>query len=313
MQNLLETLTLPSPIQSFHFKEFPDKELLIKRDDLIHPLVSGNKWRKLKYNIDYALQEGYEGILSFGGAFSNHLFALSAACKMVGLKCKTIIRYTGLDPENPTMKFLVEQDAILSFMIGSAYRKAFSPGYIENIKSQFPRYHVIPEGGSNKLAIRGVQEIMEEVYQQIQHDKLLVICGVGSGSTITGIVKSLRPYDSAIGMVAVNDESLKEKIRSQLSVKENNRLSLDFNAHQGGFGKVSDSLMIFTNEFYKRTNIPIDPIYNGKVLQRVYRLLEKKELDGDYKILMIHTGGLQGNNGYNYRFPGKLDRGLLNR
>lgn len=313
MQELLDSLQLPSPIESFRFKEFPNRELLIKRDDLIHPLVSGNKWRKLKYNIEYAKQEGYEGILSFGGAFSNHLYALAAGCKLAGLRCKAIVRHTGLDPENPTMQFLLSQDAILSFMTGSAYRKAFSPGYIENIQSQFPSYHVVPEGGSNELAIRGVQEIMEEVHRQVSHEKLLVVCGVGSGSTITGICKSLTAQDKAIGMVAVNDKSLKDKIRNQLTDEENNRLSLDFNAHQGGFGKVGEDLLRFTNEFFKSSKIPIDPIYNGKVLQRVLTLLEKGDIEEDQKILIIHTGGLQGNNGYNYRFPGKLVTGLLNR
>lgn len=312
MQKLLDSLRLPSPVQSFHFSKFPEQELLIKRDDLIHPDISGNKWRKLKYNIEYAKQQGYEGILSFGGAFSNHLYALAAACKLAGLKCKTIIKYREFDPKNPTMQFLVSQEAILSFIVGSAYRQAFSPDHIDNIRSQFPSYHVVPEGGSNDLAIRGVQEIMEEVYQQVQYKKLLVVCGVGSGSTILGITKSLRPQDQAIGMVAVNDISLKEKIRNQLSDDENNRLILDFNAHQGGFGKVGDDLLRFTNEFYESTNIPIDPIYNGKVLQRLITLLETREIIRDYKILMIHTGGLQGNNGYDYRFPNKLDAGLLN-
>ncbi len=311
MEKLIDALKLPSPIQSFTFVDFPDKEIFIKRDDLIHPLVSGNKWRKLKYNIQHALDHNCDGIISFGGAFSNHLYALAAACQIAGLKCKAFVKGDGFDNLNPTLRFLNEQHADITYLDRGAYRNKTDKTFLRDLQQQFPNFHIVPEGGSNELAIRGVEEMIQEVYQQIDCNKLLVLCGVGSGSTITGVVKGLRAQDEAIGMLAVNDASLETKIKANLTGTEHTKLKLDYNTHLGAFGKTNESLITFINEFFLSTGIPIEPLYTGKVMMRLQALLKAGELNSDFNILVIHTGGLQGNRGYNYRFPGQLNSGLL--
>lgn len=311
MDELIAQLHLPSPLQSFSFGQYPDTKILIKRDDLIHPLVSGNKWRKLKYNIKFAQDHGFEGILSFGGAFSNHLYALAAASKLAGIRCKAMVRGDGFDKRNHTLKFLKDQGVDISFVDRSSYRKKTEKDFLASLQKQYPDFYIVPEGGSNQLAIQGVTELMDEVYVNNDLGRLLVICGVGSGSTITGIVKGLKEGDRALGVLAVNDNSLPGKIKAELTELENQQLSLDLGAHLGGFGKTNDALIKFINDFYSVTKIPLEPLYTGKVLYRLHALLEEERLTSFDNILVIHTGGLQGNKGFNYRFPDKLASGML--
>ena len=311
MDELIKALRLPSPIQSFSFKEFPDRQIFIKRDDLIHPEISGNKWRKLKYNIKYALDNHCKGIISFGGAFSNHLYALAAACSMADLDCITFIRGTTLDPKNPTLNFLQSKGVTIKTLQRSNYRAAFQAAGLQELSAAYPQYHIIPEGGSNELALMGVQEIIREAYEQGMPEQLQVVCAVGSGATITGIAKGLSSRSTAIGMLAVNDKSLPEKVMSQLTATEKQKLHFDIDAHLGGFAKITDQLIQFVNEFYEHTNIPIEPIYTGKLLYRLRSMMVEGIMDQDKDLLVIHTGGLQGNQGYDYRFPGKLSAGLL--
>lgn len=311
MDDLISALQLPSPIQSFYFEEFPDRQILIKRDDLIHTLVSGNKWRKLKYNIKHAQEKGLEGIISFGGAFSNHLYALAAACKLAGLKCKVYVRGDGFDDANPTLQFLRDQVAEIKFLNRSTYRKKSDKDFLQELQQKFPNHLIVPEGGSNDLAITGVKELMQEVYGQLDLAKLLVICGVGSGSTITGITKGLRNEDKAIGLLAVNDTSLPAKINERLSNTEQSKLQLDLNSHMGGFGKTTPALIKLINRMYTNTGIPLEPLYTGKVVYRFLEMLKEDLIDESHTILIIHTGGIQGNLGFEYRFPGKLAKGLV--
>lgn len=313
MNDLIKALNLPSPIQSFYFKEYPDRRIFIKRDDLIHPHISGNKWRKLKYNIKYALDHNCEGIISFGGAFSNHLYALAAACRLARLKCISFVRGTELDYDNPTLKFLIANKVTIKEVPRSVYRSSFQPDGIERLKSEYPNYHIIPEGGSNELAFQGVKEIMDEVYTQEMPEELLVVAAVGSGATITGLVKGLNAGSSALGMLAVNDQSLTSKVYSKLSEDEKRKVRFDNKTHLGGFAKTNQDLINFVNQFYQHTNIPIDPIYNGKLLYRLREMLVAGDIQHDRDILVIHTGGLQGNLGFDYRFPRKLDPGLLGK
>jgi len=311
MDKLISALQIPSPIQSFCFEEFPDRNILIKRDDLIHPHVSGNKWRKLKYNLKHAKDEGYEGIISFGGAFSNHLYALAAACKLANLKCKAFVRGDGFDKANPTLRFLLDQGVELTFIDRTSYRRKTDLDFLSEIQQRFPNYYIVPEGGSNELAVNGVTEIMDEIYSQIPNKKLTVICGVGSGSTITGITKALRGSDNAIGILAVKDTSLPDKIMQSLTKAEQDKLHLDLNAHLGGFGKTSPDLIKLVNTFYTRLTLPLEPLYTAKVVLRLKSLLQENYFDRTETIVVIHTGGLQGNLGFDYRFPEKLDVGLI--
>jgi len=313
LDDLFKALKLPSPIETFRFEDFPDQEIYIKRDDLIHPQISGNKWRKLKYNIQHVLDNNLSGIISFGGAFSNHLYALAAACKIARIKCVAYVRGSSLDLANPTLKFLIENKVDVRLIARSEYRAALQPKQLSILQSQFPDYHVIPEGGSNALAFKGVKEIMEEVYVQGMSEKMIVVAAVGSGATITGLVKGLTDDSEAFGLLAVKDSSLHESIHNQLSKQEDAKLTLDNEAHLGGFAKVNDELISFANQFYKSSKIPIDLLYNAKVLLRLKKLLRSNMLDPNKDLLVIHTGGLQGNLGFDYRFPGKLDASLVGK
>ena len=311
MDNLAKALQLPSPIHSFCFPEIPERTIFIKRDDLIHHEISGNKWRKLKYNIKFALDNNYRGIISFGGAFSNHLYALAAACDLVGLECIAYVRGAKLDLDNPTLTFLQSKHVDIRPSPKAEYRSSFQEEGIEKLKREYPAYHMIPEGGSNTLAFAGVKEIMDEAYAQGMSDRLLVISAVGSGATITGLVQGLKTESYALGMLAVNDSSLQDKVYGQLSQDQKIQLNFDNESHLGGFAKTNEELISFVNQFYEHTKIPIDLIYTGKLLYRLKTLLRDEAKDMDRDILVIHTGGLQGNLGYEYRFPGKLRPGLI--
>lgn len=264
--------------------------LQIKRDDQIDPVISGNKWRKLKHNFYQAKQGSYKGIASFGGAFSNHIAALSAAGKRANIATIGFIRTHEIDRRNPTLHLAEKNGMKLVAMSRQDYKLRHDPDFLQQLQQQFPEFLFVPEGGSNQAASLGLKELANEIEQQSQAQ--YIACAIGSGGTISGLMDAL-PAREFIGVAAVNDKPLLDKLQRQFG----DRLTIITDCLFGGYGKTNDELNQFCVNFTEQTHIPIEPIYTGKLF---YALCEK-EYAVSKQLLAVHTGGLQGLKGLSYR------------
>lgn len=277
---------------------FPFKDnisLYIKREDAIHPFVSGNKFRKLKYNLIDFEAKGYDSLVTFGGAFSNHIAATAFACKEKNINCVGVIRGEELPSkiyENPTLQFAQKNGMKFEFVTREHYREKESEEFKSFLQSKYGNCMVLPEGGTNELAVNGCEEILQNEEEPFDY----ICCAVGTGGTISGIINSVAPHQRVIGFPALKGEFLQDEIR-KFAKKTNWELITQY--HFGGYGKVTAELIQFINRFYAQTNVPLDPVYTGKMVFGVLDLIEKRYFPPNSKILMIHTGGLQGVQGMN--------------
>lgn len=282
--------------------ELPDGiTLTIKREDLLHPYVSGNKFRKLKYNLLQAVAEQKQTLLTFGGAYSNHIAATAAAGKEMGLKTIGVIRGEELEAkvaENPTLSFARSCGMMLDFVTRSHYRLKETQQFLDLLRQRFGDFYLVPEGGTNTLAVKGCTEILTAKDMQFTH----VACAVGTGGTLSGIINSAFPHQHVLGFPALKGGGLSDLIR-KFAVKDNWELVEDY--HFGGYGKVNAELVTFLNRFYEETGIPLDPVYTGKMVFGVTDLIHKGFFPTNSRILLIHTGGLQGIAGMNSRLGQK--------
>ncbi len=272
-----------------------DVQLFIRREDLIHPFVSGNKFRKLKYNLLEAKKENATSLLTFGGAFSNHIAAVAFAGLENGFKTIGIIRGEELKSkinENPTLAFAKKCGMQFEFVSREVYRNKEREQFIKSINEKYNNIYIIPEGGTNNLAVKGCEEILSTA--DIQFD--FVCCSVGTGGTISGIINSSFSNQKILGFPALKGGFLQKDICKFVSNK-NWELIDDY--HFDGYAKITDELVNFINDFYKRYKIPLDPIYTGKMVFGVIDLIHKNYFPKNSKILMIHTGGIQGVKGMN--------------
>lgn len=270
-------------------------DVFIKREDLIHPFVSGNKYRKLKYNLQKAKEDGYSVLLTFGGAFSNHIAAVAFAGKENNFKTIGVIRGDELREkieDNPTLKFAQENGMQFEFISRAQYSDKQNPEFEKELRRRFGNFYLIPEGGTNELAVKGCEEILTADDTQFNY----ICCAVGTGGTISGIINSALPHQKVLGFPALKGDFLKKEIRKFAS-NENWELIADY--HFGGYGKVNLELIEFINNFYQDNNVPLDPVYTGKLVFGVADLIEKNYFPNKSKILIIHTGGLQGIQGMN--------------
>lgn len=281
------------PLQKIeaNFLNKKNVELFILREDLIHPTISGNKWRKLKYNILEAKERGFDTILTFGGAFSNHIAATAAAGNKFGLKTIGIIR--GEEVRNTTLDLALENGMQLKFVSREEYKKKDA--------SQFSNCYVIPEGGSNILAVKGCSEIVNNIF--IDYD--VICCACGTGGTIAGIISSTNK--EVLGFPALKGgEFLIEDIQKILSgynqKKTYDNWQLITNYHFGGYAKVKPELIDFIKEFKANSNIVLDFVYTGKMIFGLYDMIKNTNQLDNKRVVVIHTGGIQGNKGFEERF-----------
>lgn len=273
----------------------------MKREDLIHPFVSGNKFRKLKYNLLQAKAESQTTLLTFGGAYSNHIAAVAYAGRENGFQTIGIIRGDELADKiasNPTLKFAQECGMQFEFVSREDYRLKTEAAFLEQLKLKFESFYLIPEGGTNALAIKGCEEILT------QEDGIFdyVACAIGTGGTISGIINSALPHQKILGFPALKGDFLQDEIRNFVQ-NENWELITDY--HFGGYGKVNTVLVDFINRFLEKTKIPLDPVYTGKMVFGIVDLIEKNYFPENATILLIHTGGLQGIQGMNLKLKNK--------
>ena len=287
---------LPSKIRELklNINNSNNIKLFIKREDLIHDIVSGNKWRKLNYNFKYIKEKKIKKILSFGGAYSNHLHALSWLAKKNNIKSFGLVRGCELSIENPTLSFCKKNKMDLFFLDRSTYRnnKYNNPIFKKIIKSE-ENVFVIPEGGFNEFGIKGCEEIMNEVNEHYD----IICCSIGSGCTAVGIIKSLKFDQSFLGFSSFKNNSQIKNIISEKVKTMNWEINSEYNF--GGFGQVNDELKKFIKDFKNTYEIMLDPIYTSKLFFGLFDMISKNKFPKDSRILALHTGGLQGIQGVN--------------
>ena len=270
--------------------------LYIKREDLLHPIISGNKFRKLKYNLEEAKRKNKKTLLTFGGAFSNHILAVAGAGAEFGFNTIGVIRGEELENninDNPTLSQAKDFGMQFHFISRDLYREKETQSFILQLQEKFGDFYLLPEGGTNFLAIKGCEEILTV------EDKTFfthVVCSTGTGGTFSGLVNSSTENQQLIGFSSLKGAFLSDVIRNFVT-KSNWIINDDY--HFGGYGKVNCELIQFINAFYEQTKIPLDPIYTGKMVYGVMDLIEKDFFPPNAKILMIHSGGLQGVKGMN--------------
>jgi len=269
-------------------------ELWMKRDDLLHPVVSGNKWRKLKYIIDHALSLGVDTLVSMGGAYSNHLHALAFVGKVLGLKTIGLVR--GEQPEilTPTLQDMRNWGMELKFVSRSDYRQFRQYKDWQDLPGLKPRQYWVPEGGAQTLALKGVAELVDEI--DVPYDTICVPCG--TGTTLAGIIEAAPQQVSVLGFAAFKNAAyLRSEVDSVLSHSRNGwQINLDY--HFGGFAKTNAELNAFIEDFELKTTIPLDPVYTGKMMYAIYDLIQKHYFKPGERIIAVHTGGLQGRRGF---------------
>ncbi len=269
--------------------------LHLKREDLIHPIISGNKYRKLKYNLQAAKESGAEVLLTFGGAYSNHIAAVAAAGKEFGFKTIGVIRGMELSAkwqDNPTLSSAHEAGMVFHFVSRAEYRNKNKEDFLRKLKLTFGDFYHLPEGGTNSLAVKGCEEILTPADTHFD----VISCCVGTGGTMAGLINSSQAGQTVLGYQVLKGDFLKKDICN--FVRENHWeliRTYDF----GGYARVSPALISFINDFKENTGIPLDPVYTGKMVYGILDMAAQGRFKEGTRILAIHSGGLQGIIGMN--------------
>lgn len=276
-------------------------EVFIKREDKIHALVSGNKYRKLKYNLLEAKRLGFKTLLTFGGAYSNHIAAIASVGQITGFKTIGVIRGEELKDkigENPTLSFAEDSGMQFKFVTRERYREKASNIFLDTLKAEFGNFYYIPEGGTNALAVKGCEEILTEADKNFDY----ICCCVGTGGTISGLINCSKLSQQVLGFPALKGSFLQQDI-CKFVKQDNWNLITDY--HFGGYAKINTELISFINQFKIDYNMALDPVYTGKMMFGILDLIDKNYFPKGSKILAIHTGGLQGIQGMNVQLRKK--------
>ena len=276
--------------------------LLIKREDLLHHFISGNKFRKLKYNLVEAKRQGATRLITFGGAYSNHILAVAATGYENNLQTTGIIRGEATLPLNPTLQKAAERFGMhLVYADRASYRNKLKKDLLEMLEVDTSQAYVIPEGGTNALAVKGCTEIVEDL--QVNPD--YICCSCGTGGTLAGIICGIKGKAGVIGFSALKGNFLKDDIEKLVDAYDHHQYSnweVNTDYHFGGYAKFNEPLIDFINQFRALHGIPLDPIYTGKMMYGIYALMKTGFFKKGETVMAIHTGGLQGIEGFNQRF-----------
>ncbi len=300
--------TTGSPIQKIDLTAWGIKtrvQLSILREDLNHPsikhgaFVSGNKWRKLKYNIQHVQQQDLAGILTFGGAYSNHLHATAAAGKAFNFNTIGIVRGKEWQQKtNPTLQFCQQHGMQLIYWDRSTYQSKEQE--TERLQQQFPDYWIVPEGGSNALALKGVQEIWED---NVLSAFSTIVVPVGTGGTFTGLILGSQHKATLLGFSVLKFD-FSTSIKSALAANNCSftNWQLNHQYHFGGFAKYNNALLQFMQQFQSTYQIDLDPLYTAKMMYGLVDSIQQGKFTEEEHLLAIHTGGLQGLLGFEARY-----------
>ncbi|MCC5608825.1 pyridoxal-phosphate dependent enzyme [Nostoc sp. CHAB 5834] len=305
----MSSLIFPPPLQQINSEiaRRAGVDLYVLRLDLMHPWVNGNKWFKLKYNLLEAKEKNYTTLLTFGGAYSNHIYATAAAGNLFGFRTIGVIRGEERLPLNPTLSFAVQQGMQLVYLNRKMYRQRNTPALEEYLRQRFGEVFIIPEGGSNLNGVRGCTEIIDRA---LAFDHICVACG--TATTLAGIALSLHERQRAIAFpVLKNGAFLAQEIESLLTNYLASSLPSPYSSpaswelvcdyHFGGYAKVNNDLLFFSQQFTEEHGIPLDYVYTAKMFYGVMDLLKQGFFCKGDRLLLIHTGGLQGNVGMEER------------
>ncbi len=271
----------------------------MKREDKIHPFVSGNKFRKLKYNIFEAEANNKKVLLTFGGAYSNHIVATAVAANQNNLSSIGVIRGEELQEnlekilsENSTLREAHKNGMKFYFVSRATYRNKSDISFLNQLREKYGDFYLIPEGGTNQLAVKGCEEILTKEDNQFNY----ICSAVGTGGTIAGLINSSENHQKILGFSSLKGDFLNEEIK-KLALKTN--WSLQANYHFGGYAKYTNEFISFINDFTEKTGVLLDPIYTGKMIYGILDMVKMNSFEKGSKILAIHTGGIQGIEGFN--------------
>jgi len=291
MQSLLQPLAHPAAARH-------GVRLLLWRDDLLHPDLPGNKARKLKYNLRQARAEGHAHLLTFGGAYSNHLAAVAAAGRLFGFATTGLVRGEAHEPLNPTLARCAAEGMALHYLDRATYRRRAEPAFLADIQRQFGPAYLLPEGGTNALALRGVAELLPELRQHTDFDAVAV--AAGTGGTLAGLALGLAEagYPArAVGVAALKGADFLRADIDALTLAATGRVLANYELHTGyhggGYAKLPPELRAFIRQFEAAYGVLLDPIYTSKLLVGVLDLIEKGHFAPGSTVVAVHTGGLQ--------------------
>jgi len=298
---LADTLTIqtPSPEQVIkpHWANLQDIQISIKRDDLLHPIISGNKWRKLKYALQEACDNKVTHIVSFGGGYSNHLHALGYCCQQLGIRLSAIIRGDYSQNLSPMLRDLLSWGTDIQYVDRVTYQQRDQPQYLQTLATKYPHALLIPEGGSQQQALKGVAEIIQELTHRYDY----ILAPVASGGTLAGLIQGATQdvkhlSCQVLGIGVLRGEGYLEQLVRNLLIEDSDKKNWQINHdyHFGGYAKSNHELNQFCHDFYQQTEIKIEPVYSGKLFFALGDLIVKGYFPNGSRILALHTGGLQG-------------------
>ncbi|MGY6560152.1 MAG: 1-aminocyclopropane-1-carboxylate deaminase/D-cysteine desulfhydrase [Nitritalea sp.] len=297
----LPLTTLTFPLRAVPRGGFPRLRML--RLDQVHPLISGNKYFKLFYALREAQQRGFGQLLTFGGAFSNHLVATAAAARQMGMQSIGIIRGEELRdkrPRNPTLYWAERCGMKLHFVPRGAYRQKEEQAFLAMLEQQFGSAYFIPEGGTGPLAVRGMAEVGRYIPADVQE----IFTAAGTGGTAAGLIIGAQPSQHVHVLPVLKGDFMADSVQELLVDFPAPRATWSVwpsEVHEGGYGRFSAPLVQFIRDFYQVNGIVLDPVYTGKVLFSIEKAILAGRFTADRELLVLHTGGLQGNWGYLFR------------
>jgi 1-aminocyclopropane-1-carboxylate deaminase len=294
-------LWIPSPLQKLN--NSGNRNIFVKRDDLIHSVISGNKFRKLKYILLEFYKENKKNIIAFGGAYSNLLHALSLIVRELQIPATFYIRGDGFDDGNPTLNFIRNNDVEMVFLSRSDFKKIRDTDFLKRLKNERPDSYIIPEGASNLLATYGSAEIYDEIVSDLNRVPDYIIMDMGTGGTFAGVLSKLDNKTKLIGIPVLKgvnwSKTINEIFNGNDFLYNKKNYTINENYHFGGFGKFNNELIAFINNFKFRFGIDLDPLYSGKLAFAVQDLILNGYLSDNSDIVWVHGGGLQGIKGFN--------------
>jgi 1-aminocyclopropane-1-carboxylate deaminase len=265
----------------------------VMRLDLVHPVVSGNKWFKLHYHLQEAFAQGKKAILTFGGAYSNHIAATAFACRAAGIACMGIIRGERPARLSHTLTAAAEQGMELRFVSRDAYKNRKADLAAALTVPHTNNYYIINEGGYSEAGVKGVTEILQRAdTRSFTH----ICCSVGTGTTLAGLIRSAATNQSVIGISSMkSNHALTEAVTALNEPALASRCHILHDYHLGGYAKCTAALLTFMNEVYAQNAVPTDFVYTGKLFYAVSNMLQSRYFEPASRVLLIHSGGLQGN------------------
>ncbi len=308
MDKLIAQLRLPSPLEklSTSWSIEAGINLYLKRDDTIHPHICGNKWRKLKYALIAALETGNEGLITYGGAYSNHLVAVAAAAHYLGISSCGIVRSYQPVLENPSLDICRSYGMKLYFINPKEYRQKSGSLQVQEILKNHPNYREIPEGGTQLSALKGVGELVHEAKDQMRGKPIdRIYTPIGTGGTMAGIVQHLDMKAQVIGVSPFKGEIKRVAGLELLESTSRRNWTIVSDTLGIRFGAYSEYIVNYITQFFEIHGIVLDPIYTARAMMKLEADCNAGEIKASSNIVILHTGGLQGCVAYNHQYSNK--------